>query len=103
MRVKFAAQIFSKTVAAAIRTASMVNIISSSTAPNTANFIESINNVFDNLNSRTIKDSNPMRCPLSCFQKCESLKSLQMAGNYFNKMQVSEGNRKRNNIYCIQG
>ncbi|KAF2903059.1 hypothetical protein ILUMI_03128 [Ignelater luminosus] len=74
MRVKYAAQIFSHTVSAAIKTASITKEVNSVTALDTPDFIENINDIFDALNSRVIQN-----------------------------IEVFDGNTKRNSIYCLDG
>ena len=65
MNVKLAVQIFSHSVASAIRTCIGTDELQSDTAENTANFIEFMNNLFDTLNSRIHFSPNPYRCALS--------------------------------------
>ncbi|KAF2884419.1 hypothetical protein ILUMI_21743 [Ignelater luminosus] len=96
MRVKYAAQIFSHTVSAAIKTVSITKEVNSVTALDTADFIENINDIFDALNSRVLHDPNPKRRPLSTT-------ILQNGIQYFQNIEVFEGNTKRNNIYCLDG
>ncbi|KAF2890908.1 hypothetical protein ILUMI_15265 [Ignelater luminosus] len=102
MRVKYAAQIFSHTVSAAIKTASITKEVNSVTALDTADFIENINDIFDALNSRVLHDPNPKRRPLSVFNN-KTTTILQNGIQYFQNMEVFEGNTKRNNIYCLDG
>nr|CAH7746960.1 unnamed protein product [Callosobruchus chinensis] len=65
MRVKYAAQIFSNSVASAVKSASQLQSIASDTAEETSNFINNIDRIFDSLNSKTFLDPNPNRRPLS--------------------------------------
>ncbi|KAF2893047.1 hypothetical protein ILUMI_13117 [Ignelater luminosus] len=102
MRVKYAAQIFSHTVSAAIKTASITKEVNSVTALDTADFIENINDIFDALNSRVLHDPNPKRRPLSVFNN-KTTTILQNGIQYFQNIEVFEGNTKRNNIYCLDG
>ncbi|KAF2879279.1 hypothetical protein ILUMI_26897 [Ignelater luminosus] len=102
MRVKYAAQIFSYTVSAAIKTASITKEVNSVTALDTADFIENINDIFDALNSRVLHDPNPKRRPLSVFNN-KTTTILQNRIQYFQNIDVFEGNTKRNNIYCLDG
>lgn len=102
MRVKYAAQVFSHSVAAAIKTASAIKQINSNTSLDTADFIENINNIFDALNSRIVNDPNPSRRPLSIFNN-HTADILQKGIQYFNSVEVYEGSTKRNNIYSING
>ncbi|XP_037928665.1 uncharacterized protein LOC119663067 [Teleopsis dalmanni] len=67
MRVKFATQLFSKTVQAAIRTivgTGGFNNVSNEVAVATANFIEKIDKIFDCMNSCTLYSKNPYSCAL---------------------------------------
>lgn len=65
MNVKLAIQIFSHSVASAIKTCIETNELQSDTAENTAYFIELMNNLFDTLNSRIQFSPNPYKCALS--------------------------------------
>lgn len=65
MSVKFATQIFSKSVSASIRTCIATGELTSDTAEDTAEFVMQINNTFDILNSKTLYDKNPNSRPLS--------------------------------------
>lgn len=51
MRVKYAAQIFSNTLGAAIKTAADTKTLYSPTAKTTGDFLQRINKIFDALNS----------------------------------------------------
>lgn len=120
MRVKLAANIFSHSVASAVRTVCKSRELKSCSANNTADFVETINNIFDSLNSRVLKDPNPHRRPLSVFANSTSLKTLNDGLEYFKDIEVysnesgdeenkkknqkgDEEKKKRNNIYCIGG
>lgn len=59
MNVKLATQLFSHSVAAAIKTAVVTGEITSSTAMDTANFVEVMNNLFDALNSTCLRSKKP--------------------------------------------
>lgn len=65
MSCKLALQVFSNTVSAAIKTAMDTGELVSNTAQDTANFFLQLNNLFDVLNSKHLKDKNPYRKPLS--------------------------------------
>ncbi|KAL4135077.1 hypothetical protein QTP88_006734 [Uroleucon formosanum] len=65
MRVKLAAQIFSYSMSAAIRTCAATGELNSKTAIDTADFIEFINNLFDCLNSRSLYTNNPYNSALT--------------------------------------
>lgn len=65
MTVSLATQIFSNSVAAAIKTAKTTGQLKSETADATAKFIQVVNNMFDALNSKNRFDRNPYRHALS--------------------------------------
>lgn len=102
MRVKYASQIFSKTVAAAIKTATLTGQLKTSTSLNTAEFIANVNDIFDSLNSRVLNERNPYRQPLSVYNR-ESVETLENGLKYFEDVEILENNKKRNNIYCVEG
>lgn len=58
MRVKYAAQIFSHSIFAGILTASRSGQLKSKTVADTTAFVKQINNIFDCLNSRVVRNSN---------------------------------------------
>lgn len=103
MRVKYATQIFSHTVAAAIRTCVHTGQLVSYSANDTANFVENVNNVFDSLNSKTLRDPNSRRRPLSVFGQPVVRETLESGIKMFQNVVVYENGKKRNNIYCIDG
>lgn len=103
MRVKYATQIFSNTVAASIETAFLSGDLKSSTAQSTASFIRYINNLFDCLNSKHLNDHSPYRKPLS-INNSFIAETLEEALQYFSSIEVFDNRqRKRGNIYCLQG
>jgi len=102
MKVKYAAQIFSKTVSATVKTAYQTKQLSSSTAVNTAAFLETINRLFDVLNSRCLRDPNKDRRPLSIYDD-NCINILVNGLEYFKDIRVLEGTTVRRNIYCIDG
>lgn len=65
MKVSLAAQILSRSVAVAIRTVVGTGELKSQTAYDTANFIETINNAFDALNSKRRKSKNPFNSAIT--------------------------------------
>lgn len=65
MRVKFAVQIFSNTMASTIRTCVSTNELFSETALDTADFADFMNRLFDCLNSRSLYSKNIYNCALS--------------------------------------
>lgn len=102
MKVKYAAQIFSNSVAAAVKSAAQIYAFESTTAHYTSDFLKNINNIFDSLNSNLLTDANPNRKPLS-IDKPTSLNNLQFGLDYFKTIEIFENGNKRNNIYCIDG
>lgn len=65
MTVSLATQVFSNSVAAAIRTAKETKELTSDTADATAKFVQVVNHMFDALNSRKRYDKNPYKNALS--------------------------------------
>jgi len=65
MSCKLAIQIFSRSVAASIKTCVSTGELKTKTALDTANFIENVNDMFDSANSKNLYDANPNRRPLS--------------------------------------
>jgi len=81
MNCKLAIQLLSNSVSAAIKTCIATGEIKSSTAINTANFIEVVNKMFDSANSKNLCDPNPNRRPMSnrnpqIFENLEKAKKL---------------------------
>lgn len=102
MRVKYAAQIFSHTVASAIKTAAVSGQLNSRTSISTAEFIDKVNDIFDALNSRMLKDPNTKRRPLSIYDTNTEL-TLRNALTFFSSIKVFENQRKRENMYYLSG
>jgi hypothetical protein len=65
MRVKLATQLLSNSMSATIQTCIQTGQLLNSTASNTADFIEFINNLFDCLNSRFLYSHNLYLCALT--------------------------------------
>lgn len=78
MRVKLATQVFSHSVAAAMQTAISTGELKSKTALNTANFVETINNLFDALNSKSLKNRNPHKRALT--SKDDAVRKTLLSG-----------------------
>lgn len=81
MNCKLAVQVLSNSVSAAIKTCITTGEIKSSTAINTANFIDVVNKMFDSANSKNLCDPNPNRRPMSnrnpqIFENLEKAKKL---------------------------
>lgn len=65
MSCSLATQIFSLSMASAVRTAFQTGELLSKTALDTADFLEFVNNLFDILNSKELYSKNPYACALS--------------------------------------
>ncbi|KAF5281927.1 hypothetical protein FQR65_LT14453 [Abscondita terminalis] len=102
MKVKYATQLFSHTMAATILTCAKTKQLTSKTAYSTAAFIESINNLFDCLNSRILHDANPNKRPLSVFNSRPEI-FIEEGITLFKNIIILENGKRRNNIYCIEG
>lgn len=99
MRVKLATQVFSKTFYAAMYTCIHTKELLSKTANNTANFLLNMNNLFDNLNSRTQFSPNPNSCALS--DMCKDVENnLQKSVIWIKSWRISNDTKK---IYCFDG
>ena len=85
MRVKFAVQLLSNSMSAAIRTCIQTGQLQSNTSSNTADFIEFINHLFDCLNSRSLYSHNPYLCALTDVGTVKNF--LIGASQYFTNLQ----------------
>ncbi|KAF5294878.1 hypothetical protein FQR65_LT10676 [Abscondita terminalis] len=101
LRVKFAEQIFSNTMSSAVSTTSKLNQLISSTGEETADFLKNIGIIFDALNSRSLKNGNPDKRPLSVFANT-TLQNLRDGLEYLKQIEVYSSG-KIHNIYCIDG
>lgn len=86
MTVSYATQIFSNSVAAAIKTAKQSGQLNSETAINTADFVKMVNNLFDTLNSKKRFDPNPYRCAIS-MSSSHARQALVAGKKYFETLQ----------------
>lgn len=102
MRVKYAVQVFSKSMSAAILTAHATGELNSITAVDTAIFLRKVNDIFDCLDARTIRDSNPLKRGLSIFKE-QPAQALRDAIEYFSNLEILENGKTRSNIYCVGG
>lgn len=102
MRVKYAVQVFSKSMSAAILTAHATGELNSITAVDTAIFVRKVNDIFDFLDARTIRDSNPLKRGLSVFKE-QPTQALRDAIEYFGNLEILENGKTRSNIYCVGG
>nr|CAH7733463.1 unnamed protein product [Callosobruchus chinensis] len=100
MRVKYAAQIFSNSVASAVKSASQLQSIESDTAEETSNFINNIDRIFDSLNSKTFLDPNPNRRPLSK-SKPTSFNNIKFGIEYFQSLEVFDENGHKKIIFTV--
>lgn len=102
MRAKFATQVFSNKVSAAILTCIQTKQITSTTAYHTAEFIKVMNDLFDILNSKSVVDSNPLRCALS-EKRGYLLKNLTTALEWTSNIHVKKYSGKvRKDIFCFE-
>ena len=101
MKCKLALQVFSKRMSSALFTASLTDCVKTSTVQRTASFFEILNDLFDNLNSRYIRDPNPNKCALQrILQRCRTkfkVTSLQHGQLVYEN---AEGVKK---AYCFLG
>lgn len=102
MRVLYAAQILSHSVASTIKTLIDTKQLNTETAFYTAEFISKINEIFDALNSRYLGDCKRNRRPLSVFDNnAENI--LKEGLNLFATIKVYEKEKLRKNLYCVEG
>ncbi|KAL4090756.1 hypothetical protein QTP88_025533 [Uroleucon formosanum] len=101
MSVKLAAQIFSHSMASALRTCISTAEIKSKTASDTADFINFMNNLFDCLNSRNVFSENPYNCALTNSGVVKQF--LVNATNYFNDLFKINSKGKVNRPQCFSG
>jgi len=84
IRVKFATQVFSYSMASTMRTCIQTKQLQNKNAQDTADFVDCMNKLFDCLNSRTIISNNPYNCALSDVVKEKPF--LMKASTYFTNM-----------------
>lgn len=94
MSCKLALQIFSRAVAAAIRSCVENEQINKIEGLNTADFILTMNNLFDALNSERLYDKNPFRCGISD-KNVQVLEILYKGKNIFNSITKIAGRESR--------
>lgn len=103
MNCKLAIQLFSHSVSAAIKTCIATGELKSSTAHNTANFIDIVNNMFDSANSKHIYDLNPNRRPM-CDRNPQVLNNLENANSIFkNARKICHKTNKISTPPCFVG
>lgn len=101
MSIKLAAQIFSHSMAFALRTCISTAELKSKTASDTADFIDFMNNLFDCLNSRNLFSDNPYNCALINSGVVKQF--LVNATNYFNDLFKINGKGKVTRPPCFSG
>lgn len=90
-----ALQIFSKTVASAIKTCVELNLIDKKAGLDTADFVLTLNNLFDCLNSKRLYDKNPFNCGLSD-KNLAVLETLRTSRDMFSSLlKVSKSQPKK--------
>lgn len=103
MYCKLAIQLLSHSVSAAIKTCIATGELKSSTAHNTASFIDIINNMFDSANSKHIYDLNPNRRPM-CDRNPQILENLEIANSMFkNARKICHKTKKISTPPCFVG
>ena len=102
MSVRLATQVLSHSVAATIRTCISTGQLKNTTAENTAEFVDFMDQLFDSLNSKQFFP-NPYRCPLTA-RNDKVRKTLQKGIQYFQKLQkISLKDRKITRPACFPG
>ncbi|KAL4103435.1 hypothetical protein QTP88_018812 [Uroleucon formosanum] len=103
MSCKLAVQVLSRSVSAAIKTCVGTKELNSSTALNTASFIEDVNDMFDSANSKNLYDPNPNRRPLNDNnpQVFENLKKIRTT--FQSAVKINKKNKKNSIPPCFEG
>lgn len=101
MTVKLATQIFSHSMASALRTCISTAELKSKTAFDTPDFIDFMNNLFDCLNSRNLFSDNPYNCALTNLGVVKQF--LVNATNYFNDLFKINNKGKVTHPPCFRG
>lgn len=102
MRVSLATQIFSRSVAAGIKTTLQLKKftnVSEQLSENTANFIERVDNIFDCMNSGSSFDKNFAKSGLKKYN--EVYESIKQFMTYIQNVRLHEGKKKT--VYCLNG
>lgn len=100
MRVTLATQVFSRTVAAAIRTRHELQkftVENEKYALATANFCEKIDKLFDNLNSKTLYSKNSNQCALK--ENNYIVENLKFMKHYISRLKC----QKKSTNFCFKG
>ena len=109
MRVNYATQIFSRSVAAGLKTAVQLKQIlppNEDTAISTYKFIEKFNNLFDCLNSKTKFDKNQYRCSLIAENQIDHYINYMI--EYISGISIVHtenvtNKRRKTVVYCFKG
>lgn len=100
--IRFALQIFSKTVASCLRSYQATGELASATAQDTADFIEILDQLFDSLNSKTVVSKNSFNSALSSENACAM--TISKAEEIFSKMfKFNPITNKRTRPICFDG
>lgn len=98
MSCNLALQIFSNTMAAAIKTCVEIGHLNREVGSDTAEFIEDMNNLFDALNSKRLFTNNPFNCGLSA-HSTSVLNIFKKGKDIFNNLvKVAVPLNKQNNL-----
>lgn len=103
MTCKLALQLFSNTVAGAVKTAADNGELSSTTARTTAAFLADMNDLFDSMNSRYSMDPHPRRKPLSADSMWHFIHFSKMLKYFENLQKISSKNGKMSRPPCFEG
>lgn len=102
MRVSLATQVFSRSVAAGIRTTVVLKKfinVSEQISENTAKFVERVDNIFDCMNSGSSFDKNIAKSGIK--KDNEVYKSIKQFITYIQNVRLPEGQKKT--VYCLSG
>lgn len=113
MRVRFATQVLSHSVAVGIKTLADIKGLTGQRQQNylaAARFCENFNGLFDCFNSKLLKDSQKLKCAISdasshfaFLDKCmEWLPRLRLVGGKCNKKQIPCVEGWQHNIVCLK-
>ena len=102
MKVKLAAQVISRTVAAALETHSQ---IAGSSGSETAEFLMKFNDIFDCMNSSQLRDANKRKRAVSVADTCEQSSFLQNAVQWLSTIRVknTSGKDVTSSVKCFSG
>lgn len=93
MKVKFASQLFSNSVADALTFCeSELNMDYFANVDGTTNFLKTINNLFDVLNSKSLNQKYYKK-PLNPYNKVETFQFLEYVKEYLNTLRLQDGTK----------